>query len=214
MLQANVPADPNRHIPPEIEMSSIGKLTKSFKTQYGTFSDQEDEDIVIFARNADEFMRRNLTPSLEMGWIIIYNLKGEPYMRAMRWRNSMDFDPERIHADHWSHQPHQAATPLLPYIPMQRAQPLIAQRPAGIGLDGQPDTKDPDHPGRIALPFTPMRPSIPTMREQPAVNANHCLKAYLLHTFRKRIVITTAKENLTTLISKKPKQTYGSKKHT
>ena len=73
-MQANAPADPNRHIPPGIETGSIETLAKSFKTQYGTFSDQEGENIVIFARNADKFMRRNLTPSLEMGMIIIHNL--------------------------------------------------------------------------------------------------------------------------------------------
>ena len=159
---ANIQPDPNRHVPPGIETGSVEKLAKSFKDQYGTFSDMERENIAIFARNADKFMSRNLTPSLEMGMIIIHNLKGEPYIRARRWRDTMDVDPERIHADHWSDQPHQPATPFLPYIPMQMAQPLIVQRPAGIGPDGQPDANDPSHPGQPALPFTPMRPNLAT----------------------------------------------------
>ena len=242
MLQANVPADPNRQIPLEVEMSSIGKLTESFKTQYGTFSDREDEDIVKFARNADEFMRRNLTPSLEMGWIILHNLEGEPYMRAMRWRNSGVFDPKKIHADHWSHQPYQAATPLIPNHLNSRghllcnycgipSHPRSACRhrirdlengiirnnhPAKGTMSSDNQTGEEARAGLTAATDQEnlMRPNTPAIREQPAVDANHCLKAYLLHTFRKRIEITTANENLTTLISQKPKQTYGSNHHT
>ena len=114
--------DPNRHIPSDIKTGSVEKLAKTFKGQYGTFSDMDRKNIVIFARNADKFMRQYLVPSLEMGMIVINNLKGEPYIRARRWRDTMDIDPERIHADHWSEQPHQAATPFLPYKPMQQAQ--------------------------------------------------------------------------------------------
>ena len=139
--------NPNRNLPAEVETGSVEKLAKSFKTQYGSFSDGEGENIVIFAKNADKFMRRNLTPSLEMGMIVIHNLKGEPYIRARRWRDTMDVDPERAHADHWSEQPHQPATPFLAFMPMQVAQPLIAPRAAGIAQDGQPDANDPGHPG-------------------------------------------------------------------
>ena len=60
------------------------------------------ENIVIFTRNADKFMKQNLVPSLDMGMIVIPNLKGEPYIRARRWRDTMDVDPERIHAEHSS----------------------------------------------------------------------------------------------------------------
>ena len=66
--------DANRHIP----TGSVEKLAKTFKNLYGTFSDLEGENIVLFARNADEFMRQSLIPSLEMGMIIITCLKGEP----------------------------------------------------------------------------------------------------------------------------------------
>ena len=41
----------------------------------------------------------------------------------------MDQDPERVHADHWSEQPYQAATPFLPFLPLQEAQPFIASFP-------------------------------------------------------------------------------------
>ena len=90
--------DLNRHIPSAAETGSVEKLAKQFKSRYGTFSDAEGENIVIFARNADNFMTQNLIPSLEMGMIVIYNLKGEPYIRAKRWRDTMDVDPERINA--------------------------------------------------------------------------------------------------------------------
>ena len=103
-MEANIQPDPNRHMPPGIEIGSVEKLAKLFKDQYGTLSDMEGENIVIFARNADKFMRRNLTHSLEMGMIVIHNLKGEPYIRARRWRDTMDVDPERINADHWCEQ--------------------------------------------------------------------------------------------------------------
>ena len=106
-------------------------------------------------------------------------------------------------------QLHQIATPFLPYIPMQMAQPFIAQRDAGIGPDGQPDANDPGHPGQPTLPFQPMRPNVPAVREQPAVDANHCLKAYLLHTFQKRIDITAADKFLASFKTQKPKQTCG-----
>ena len=88
--------DPNRHAPSAAETGSVDKFAKQFRKRHGTFSDAEGENIVIFARNADNFMRQNLIPSLEMGMIIIYNLKGEPYIRAKRWRDTMDIDPERV----------------------------------------------------------------------------------------------------------------------
>ena len=76
--------DLNGHISSAAEAGSVEKLAKHFRSRYGTFSDAEGENIVIFARNADNFMRQHLIPSLEMGMIIIYNLKGEPYIRAKR----------------------------------------------------------------------------------------------------------------------------------
>ena len=162
--------DPNRHIPSAAETGSVEKLAKQFKSRYGTFSDAEGENIVIFARNADNFMTQNLIPSLEMGMIVIYNLKGEPYIRAKRWRDTMDVDPERINADHWREQPFQAATPFMPYQPLQMAQPLIQARPAGIDVHGNPDPNDPGHPGQPQLPFIEMRPCLlytsPSPRDQ------------------------------------------------
>ena len=199
--------DPNRHIPSAAETGSVEKLAKQFKSRYGTFSDAEGENIVIFARNADNFMTQNLIPSLEMGMIVIYNLKGEPYIRAKRWRDTMDVDPERINADHWREQPFQAATPFMPYQPLQMAQPLIQARPAGVDIHGNPDINDPGHPGQPQLPFIEMRPPVPAVREQVAVDANHCLKAYLLHTFQKRIDITAAEKFLATFRTQQPKQT-------
>ena len=199
--------DPNRHIPSAAETGSVEKLAKQFKSRYGTFSDAEGENIVIFARNADNFMTQNLIPSLEMGMIVIYNLKGEPYIRAKRWRDTMDVDPERINADHWREQPFQAATPFMPYQPLQMAQPMIQARPAGIDIHGNQDPNDPGHPGQPQLPYIEMRPPVQAVREQVAVNANHCLKAYLLHTFQKRIDVTAAEKFLATFRTQQPKQT-------
>ena len=148
--------------------------------QYGTFSDMDGENIVIFTRNADKFMKQNLVPCLgyghdcnpqSKGRTIHQSTKMEGHYGRRPWNNSL-----------WTlvQQPHQAATPFLPYIPMQQAQPLIAPRPASMGPNGQPDANDPGHPGQPALFFQPMRPNIPEVREQPAVDANHCLKTYLL----------------------------------
>ena len=86
--------NPNQHAPTAAETGSVDKYAKQFRARHGTFSDTEGENIVIFARNADNFMRQNLIPSLEMGMIVIHNLKGEPYIRAKRWRDTMDIDPE------------------------------------------------------------------------------------------------------------------------
>ena len=163
-------------------------------------------------------------------------------MRAMRWRNSGVFDPEKIHADHWSHQPYQAATPHtsdhtnsrshlrcnycgIPSHPRSACRQRLRDLANGIIRNNHPtkETVPPDNQtgeeARAGLTAATgqeylMRPNTPAMREQPAVDEHHCLKAYLLHTFRRRIEITTAKKDLTTLISKKPKQTYGSNKHT
>ena len=55
-----------------------------FKNLYGTFSDLEGENIVLFARNADKYMRQSLISSLEMAMIVITCLKGKPYVRACR----------------------------------------------------------------------------------------------------------------------------------
>ena len=152
-------------------------------------------------------MRQHLIPSLEMGMIVIYNLKGEPYIRAKRWRDTGDIDPERVNADHWCKQDFQAATPFMPFQPMQLAQDLVLPRPAGIVVNGQPDTNDPGHPGQPALPYISMRPPVPAVQEQVAVTADHCLKAYLLHTFQKRIDITAAEKFLATFRTQQAKQT-------
>ena len=199
--------DPNRHAPSAAETGSVDKFAKQFRKRHGTFSDAEGENIVIFARNADNFMRQNLIPSLEMGMIIIYNLKGEPYIRAKRWRDTMDIDPERVNADHWCQQDFQQASPFLHFIPMQQAQEFIAARPAGMNAAGQIDPNDPGHPGQPALPYIAMRPPVPAVREQVAVDANHCLKSYLLHTFQKRIDITAAEKFLASFRTQQAKQT-------
>ena len=78
--------DHNGYIPSTIEATSAERLTTIFRNRYGTFSDAEQENITIFARNADEFMRHNMIPSWEMGTIVIDNLRGEPSIRARRWR--------------------------------------------------------------------------------------------------------------------------------
>ena len=182
------------------------KFAKQFRSRYGTFSDAEGENIVIFARNADNFMTQNLILSLEMGMIVIYNIKGEPYIRAKRWRDTMDVDPERINADHWREQTHQAASPFLPYRPLQMAQQHIPQRDHGIDPQGNPDPNDLGHPGQPVLPYIAMRPPVQAVWEQIAVDANHCLKAYLLHTFQKRIDVTAAEKFLGTFRTQQPKQ--------
>ena len=128
--------DLNGHISSAAEAGSVEKLAKHFRSRYGTFSDAEGENIVIFAKNADTFMTQNLIPSLEMGAIVIQNLRREPYIRAKRWRDTMNVDPEKINADHWREQPYQAATPFMPYQPMQMAQNMIPARPAGIDIHG------------------------------------------------------------------------------
>lgn len=119
----------------------------------------------------------------------------------------MDVDPERINADHWREQPFQAATPFMPYQPLQMAQIMIPARPAGIDIHGNPDPNDQGHPGQPQLPFIEMRPPVPAVREQVAVDANYCLKAYLLHTFQKRIDVTAAEKFLATFRTQQPKQT-------
>ena len=199
--------DPNRHIPSAAETGSVDKFAKQFRVRHGTFSDAEGENIVIFARNADKFMRQHLIPSLEMGMIIIYNLKGEPYTRAKRWRDTMDIDPERVNADHWCEQDFQPASPYMHFQPMQLAQEQILQRDAGIDVNGQPDPTDPGHPGQVGLPYIAMRPPVPAVREQVAVTADRCLKAYLLHTFQKRIDINAAEKFLATFRTQQAKQT-------
>ena len=52
-----------------------------------------------------------------------------------------------------------------------------------------------------------MRPPVPAVREQVAVEANHCLKSYLLHTFQKRIDITAAEKFLASFRTQHVKQT-------
>ena len=195
------------HISRATEMGSVENLAKLFRNRYGTFSDAEGENIAIFAKNADNFMTQNRIPSLEMGTIVVQNLRKEPYIRAIRWRDTMTVDPEKINADHWREQPYQAATPFMPFQPMQMAQNMIPARPAGIDIHGNPDPNDPGHPGQPQIPFIGMRPPIPAVREQVAVNMNYCLKAYLLHAFQKKVDIIAAGEFLNTFKRQQPKQT-------
>ena len=119
----------------------------------------------------------------------------------------MNVDPERINADHWCEQHFRAATLFIPYLPMQPAQQEIPQRPPGIDANGDPDPNDPGHPGQPALPFIAMRPPIPAVRGQIAVDANYCLRAYLLHTFRKQVDVIAADKFLSTFRTQQPKQT-------
>ena len=93
-------------------------------------------------------MRQSLIPSLEMVMIVITCLKGEPYVRARRWMETMDQDPQRAHADHWCEQTHQEATLLLPFLPARETRPAIQQRDAGKAPNGQPDANDPGRSGR------------------------------------------------------------------
>ena len=90
---------------------------------------------------------------------------------------------------------------------MQVAQQLILQRNPGIDANGLDDPNDPGHPGQPALPYIAMRPPVPAVREQVAGAANNCLRAYLLHTFQKRIDITAAEKFLATFRTQQEKQT-------
>ena len=143
--------DPNRHVPTGVEFGSVEKLAKTFKNLYGTFSDQDGEKIVLFAKNVDKYMQQSLIPLLEMGMIVITCLKGTPYVRARRWMETTDRDPDRVHADHWCAQPRQRATPFLPFQPAVAAIAFRAPRPAGQGADGNPDPEDLGDPGQEAV---------------------------------------------------------------
>ena len=89
-----------------MEFGTIEKLAKTFKNLHGTFSDLEGENIVLFARNVDKYQKQSLIPSLEMGMVVVTCLEGEPYIRARRWIDTTDQDPDRPNADHWCAQPH------------------------------------------------------------------------------------------------------------
>ena len=54
--------------------------------------------------------------------------------------------------------------------------------------------------------FRPMRPSVASVRKQPEVMDDHCLKAYLLLTFRKRIDLVAADKFLSTFKTQKARQ--------
>ena len=91
--------DPNKHIPPGVEFGTVERLAKTFRNLHGTFSDLEGENIVLFAKNVDKYQLQSLIPSLEMGMIVITCLQGEPYIRARRWIDTTDQDPDRPNAD-------------------------------------------------------------------------------------------------------------------
>ena len=64
-----------------------------------------------------------------------------------------------------------------------------------------------DQLGFVSRHGTRIRITDGTGREQVAVTADHCLKAYLLHTFQKRIDITAAEKFLATFRTQQAKQT-------
>jgi hypothetical protein len=191
-------ADPNKHIPTGVEFGTVERLAKTFRNLYGTFSDLEWENIVLFAKNVDKYKLQSLIPSLEMGMIVITCLQGKPYIRARRWMDTTDRDPDRPHADHWCEQPRQKATPFLPYEPEILQKTYRAPKEAGTLQDGQPDPESPADPGQEEVPYKPMRPSVAAVREQPEVKKDRCLKYYLLKTFRKRIDLSSADKYLST----------------
>jgi hypothetical protein len=122
-----------------VEFGTVERLAKTFRNLHGTFSDLEGENIVLFAKNVDKYQLQSLIPSLEMGMIVITCLQGEPYIRARRWIDTTDQDPDRPNADHWCKQQHQGATPFLPYEPEVLARAHRPARVAGTLDDGSPD---------------------------------------------------------------------------
>ena len=198
--------DPNKHIPPGVEFGTVERLAKTFRNLHGTFSDLEGENIVLFAKNVDKYQLQSLIPSLEMGMIVITCLQEEPYIRARRWIDTTDQDPDRPNADHWCEQPHQGATPFLPYEPEVLERVYRPARVAGTLADGSPDPARPEDPGQTKRLYKPMRPSVAAVRYQPEVKEEYCLKHYLLSTFRKRIDLSSANKYLATFKMQKAKQ--------
>ena len=96
----------------------------------------------------------------------------------------MDIDPERINGDHWREQDYQAATPFMPFQPMQLEQPLILPRAAGIDVNGLEDANDPGHPGQQALPYIAMRPPVPAPSAHIPKKNRYTAAAKFLATFR------------------------------
>ena len=139
--------------------------------------------------------------------VVVTCLEGEPYIRARRWINTTDQDPDRPNADHWCKQPLQQATPFLPYEQEVLRKVFRPPRPAGLLVDGvTPDPTRPEDPGQAERPYKPMRPSVAAVRYQPQVDEEYCLKHYLLNTFRKRIDLSSADKYLATFKMQKAKQ--------
>ena len=158
----------------------IEKHKENFLALHGTFSDKASENIDRWIEKAVAYQDLHMIKSLEMASIVIFCIRGEP---AIKVRRMLDVPGTKyIHSNHFSAQPAQEKVDYKPYrehIP-----------------------KSPTNPTEQLS-----RPAVQPMRAEPKVEEDHCLKAYLLEIYKKKIDITDAEKFLATFKIQKPKQT-------
>jgi hypothetical protein len=179
---------------------TVEKHKNNFLTQYGTFEDKDSQNITRWLGKADIYQAAHMIESLEMGSIIIHCIKGDP---ARKVRRMLDVPGVNyINSDHYSQQEEQLAVAYTPYRERREA----GEAPAVIP-EGEPNAGAVNPLAGQNLAMRPARPAILPVRYQPPVEADHCLKHYLLTLYAKRVNLSEAEKFLNTFKTQKPKQT-------
>ena len=171
---------------------TVEKHKIDFQRQYGTFSDKSSENITRWLEKAEIYQKAHMIPSLEMASVIVHCITGEPAYKVQRMLDVPGED--YVNSDHFTEQEKQDAVKYTPFKPR---------------IDPKEETKDPKT-GLVIQKKVEQRdaePAIAPVRFQPKVLKTHCLKAYLLEIYGKRVNLTDADKFLSTFKTQKPRQT-------
>ena len=187
------------NLPTGLASITVEKHKQNFLLQHGTFEDKPQQNISKWLAKATKYQEAHMIQSLEMGAIVVHCIKGEPKTKV---RRMLDVSGTKYpHADHFSDQPLQKAQAYQPYKP---AHKISATAMIEVGMEAL-GTVGAIHPHRGA--DVEAVPVVQPIREQPKVEKEHCLKAYLLEIYKKKINLEEATKFLNSFKKQKSKQT-------
>ena len=186
-------------LPEGVASITVEKHKQNFLLQHGTFEDKPQQNISKWLTKASKYQTAHLIPSLEMAAIVIHCIRGEPSTKV---RRLLDVAGKKYpNADHFDKQKQQKAQAYQPYKPAQKisATAMIEAGDEALGDIGA------EHPHRNTM--VEAKPSVSPVREQPEVLETHCLKAYLLEIYKKKINLEESTRFLNTFKKQRSKQT-------
>ena len=212
---------------------TVEKHKNNFMKQHGTFEDKPSQNIVRWLSKATKYQHSHQIHSLEMASILINSIRGEP---AIKVKRMLDVPGDNyINSDHFGPQPLQEPIPYQAYrervaaVPHQQGVEFVAGIVAVQAVDAVDEIlADDDHEAADAVEAIEAiegveqvdevehiegaaeiqaRPAILSVRHQPLVTADHCLRHYLTQLYQKRLNLSDATAFLNTFKKQKKKQT-------